>query len=481
MSPLTNTQVTAPDGATGKLCTWISNLSEDSAPPEILERVKYLILDGIGCALVGAHLPWSEKAAKAVLDMESLGNATVFGWQTKISPVSAALINSSFIQGFELDDWHLDSPWHSSSILLPALLAAAEYLTSPLAGSGAAPVPGKSFILAYLVGLEVGPRVGNALRGRDMLTRGWHSGVVFGGPAAAAAVSKLMSLSSGATEDAVGIACTQGCGLMSAQFESEVKRMQHGFAARNGLFAALLARAGYVGIKQVLERPYGGYLSMFSAGTTKTPPYLIEEVTAGLGTIWQADGVRPKAYAAMAGTHGSVDCMRILQEQYPNLMENLDSIQSINLEMTEPQYHHGGWKARRPLTATGAQMSCAFVAATQLIDRKVTPEEFTTEKLDRDAIWKLVSKITCVQNDSIECQAAAVLFTDGTSLTVKVDKPKGFDPALSNEEIVEKWRTLFSGMSVLTLLRLFEVIHGKLNGELAADVGLAATRFLLYN
>jgi len=82
MSPLTNTQVTAPDGATGKLCTWISSLSEDAAPPEILERVKYLILDGIGCALVGAHLPWSEKVAKAVLDMESLGNATVFGWQT---------------------------------------------------------------------------------------------------------------------------------------------------------------------------------------------------------------------------------------------------------------------------------------------------------------------------------------------------------------------------------------------------------------
>jgi 2-methylcitrate dehydratase PrpD len=35
---------------------------------------------------------------------------------------------------------------------------------------------------------------------------------------------------------------------MSAQFESMVKRMQHGFASRNGLTAAALAASGYVSI-----------------------------------------------------------------------------------------------------------------------------------------------------------------------------------------------------------------------------------------
>jgi aconitate decarboxylase len=55
-----------------------------NVPAEIQTRAKYLMLDGLGCALVGAHLPWSETAAKAVFDMEPRGNCTVFGWEQKV-------------------------------------------------------------------------------------------------------------------------------------------------------------------------------------------------------------------------------------------------------------------------------------------------------------------------------------------------------------------------------------------------------------
>lgn len=103
---------------------------------------------------------------------------------------------------------------------------------------------------------------------------GWHSGAVFGGSASATTVSKMFSLNAGAIEDALGIACTQACGLMSAQFESEVKRMQHGFAARNGFLAAFLAKGGYIGIKRVYERAYGGFLDMSSKGMEKEPSFL---------------------------------------------------------------------------------------------------------------------------------------------------------------------------------------------------------------
>jgi aconitate decarboxylase len=116
-----------------------------------------------------------------------------------------------------------------------------------------------------------------------MLTQGWHSGAVFGPSASAASVSKLLGLNAVQIEDAFGIACTQAGGLMSAQFESEVKRMQHGFAARSGLLAALLARGGYVGIKKVYEREYGGFLEMFSKGNGMVPGYRFEELTVGLG------------------------------------------------------------------------------------------------------------------------------------------------------------------------------------------------------
>lgn len=463
-SVVEQSQPVDPEGPTGRLCRWVHDLKLSDVPTDVQIRAKYLILDGIACLLVGAHLPWSEKAADTIFEVDPPGNATVFGYdrvrrtgrdvapeeflrvltlKQKSTPLSAALLNSSFIQGFELDDWHSEAPLHSNSIILPALFAAAEHLK--LGCSDSTMIDGNTFLLAYLVGLEVGPRVGNGLHGAHMLTRGWHSGAVFGPSASSTAVSKLLGLSADKIEDAVGIASTQACGLMSAQYESEVKRMQHGFAARNGLFAALLARRGYVGIKKVYERPYGGFLAAFGQGSKKNPEYLVDEITKGLGTKWQIWGVRVKPYASMAGTHSTIDCIRKLQLQYPEQMQDLDSITSIKLEMGEAAFHHGGWEAKRPLTATGAQMSNSYAAATQLVDKEVLATQFRQDKLERDIIWDLVSKTTCYHNTDFPTpreQRATITFKDKPTLTAEVTAARGVNPPLTNDEIVEKWRLI---------------------------------------
>ena len=55
---------------------------------------------------------------------------------------------------------------------------------------------GESFLLAFIVTLEVGPRIRLGLRGEETLSRGWHSKAVFGGPAVATAISELLLPSS---------------------------------------------------------------------------------------------------------------------------------------------------------------------------------------------------------------------------------------------------------------------------------------------
>jgi aconitate decarboxylase len=201
-----------------------------------------------------------------------------------------------------------------------------------------------------------------------MLTRGWHSGTTFGHAAAAAAAGKLLDLPEDVIEDALGIAFTQACGLMSAQFGSDVKRMQHGFAARNGIFAALMAEGGYIGINNIFEEPYGGSLSTFGQNSGKEPPYLVDELTKGLGETWQSDNIRVKSHASMAGTHCTIDTVADLQKEYPEQFSNLACIVSIKIEMSEVVFKHGGWKVQRPLSALGAQMSCLYVASVQLVD-----------------------------------------------------------------------------------------------------------------
>ncbi|EXK88169.1 hypothetical protein FOQG_08554 [Fusarium oxysporum f. sp. raphani 54005] len=430
---------------TVQLSQWISKLKLDDIPDRVCTRAKYLILDRLAYAFVGSHLPWSETAAQAILNLEpTQGDASLIGWEgRKVTALTAALLNGTFIQGFELDDWHSEAPLHSNSIILPALLAAAEQAN---AQASHFTTSGKDFLLATIAGYETGPRVGRSLWGTHVLSSGWHSGAVFGPAAAAASVSKLYGLDADTIEDAFGIACTQSCGLMSAQFESDVKRMHHGFAARNGLLAAVLAQGGYVGIKQVFEREYGGFLKQFSSGNGKQPQYRPQELTSELGIRWQTNGIVIKPYAAMAGTHPSNDCIRHLQEQNPDRMKRFDGIKKIDILLGEAAFHHGGWRAAKPLTATGAQMSNSFTAATQIVHGQVLMPQFTPDTLVDEDVWRLVDLTECklhiTDGDSIGCQEVGIRFEDGTVLHHSVPSAFGVEPPLSNDDIVAKWRQL---------------------------------------
>src|SRR5580693_5101571 len=286
---------TDPAGPTGRLATWLADVTLEDVPASVREHAKHLLLDGVACALVGAQLPVSRKGVEAITALDDAGSAQLIGWDGRsTSAPSAAMLNSSFIQGFELDDYHPLAPLHSNSLVIPAMLAAAPHVRR---------VSGSRFLFGAILGYETGPRAGQALHGLEMISRGWHSGVVFGTHSAAAAAGALYGLDAAGFEDALGMAGTQSCGLMSAQFESMVKRMQHGFASRAGLTAAALAAAGYVGIKRVFERDYGGWLAVFGECHHPDPG----KIYAGLGTVWETDRIAVKAYAAMGLLHAAIE------------------------------------------------------------------------------------------------------------------------------------------------------------------------------
>ena len=48
---------TDPEGPTGRMATWLTHLSLNYVPQKVRERAKYLTLDGLACAIVGAKLP----------------------------------------------------------------------------------------------------------------------------------------------------------------------------------------------------------------------------------------------------------------------------------------------------------------------------------------------------------------------------------------------------------------------------------------
>src|SRR3979490_3067886 len=293
-----------PHGPTGQLAMWLAGLTLDEVPPA------------------------ARRAVEIVTRLEGSGNGTLIGWGLTTSRPAAALLNGTFIQGFELDDFHPFAPLHSTSLVLPSLLACAEGLHH---------VSGAQFLKGAIAGFEVGPRVGLALHGAEMLSRGWHSGSVFGTHASAAAAGTLLELDAAAFEDALGLAGTQSAGLMAAQFEAMSKRMHHGMASRNGLYAAVLAQGGYTGIKRVFECEYGGFLSTFGEGHSPDA----SQISDGLGLRWETERIIAKAYAAMGGLHAAIDAVLQLDAERPLVPEE---IERIEVDLGHAVFHHGGWQ-----------------------------------------------------------------------------------------------------------------------------------------
>ncbi len=450
-------QVTDRAGPTGQLATWLATFRLEDVPAATRTRAAYLLLDGVGCALVGARLPWSRRAVESICRLEGSGPAALIGWNRSVPPPAAALLNGTFIQGFELDDFHPFAPLHSASLVLPALLACAQVR---------GPIRGATFLKGAIAGFEVGPRVGLALHGMEMLSRGWHSGAVFGTHAAAAAAGTLLKLDAAGFEDALGLAGTQSAGLMAAQFEAMCKRMHHGFSARAGLYAAWLAADGYTGIKRVFEREYGGFLATFGEGHSPDA----SQVSKGLGENWETGRIVVKPYAAMGGLHAPIDAVCKLREQRPF---QLDEIASVDVWVNNAVFHHGAFPVERPLTSVGAQMSLAYAVSIAALDGGAMIKQYTAERIDSDDVWRLIPKVRMHEDESyqgplhmkVRCRVR-ITFTDGTDC--EVEQSLRLSDAIANDEIAAKFRTLCE--DVVTPERRDRIEEAVLGMEQVADL-----------
>lgn len=148
----------------------------------------------------------------------------------------------------------------------------------------------------------------------------------------------------------------------------------------------------------------------------------------------------------MALTHTSIDCSRLLQADDPEQLhrDNLKNFKSIEIVLDNVSFHHRDFEIQRPLQATGTQMSVAYVAATQLVDREVMVKQFSPSSLDRDEVWSVADKIRCAPREDFDkgTTEIRVYFNNGTSIAKKINTQRGVSPPLSNEEAVDKYRTL---------------------------------------
>src|SRR5690606_9163716 len=108
---------------------------------------------------------------------------------------------------------------------------------------------------AFALALEVGGRIGRGL-GHHHYLRGWHSTATVGAFTATAAAARLTGLTSSQLDYAWGIAASMTSGLVR-NFGSMTKSFHTGHAARIGVIAAALAKAGFTSEPAAFEGEKG--------------------------------------------------------------------------------------------------------------------------------------------------------------------------------------------------------------------------------
>jgi len=419
---------------TRKIADFVSHLTYDQIPEDVRERIKLLILDSLGCAIYGANLEWCRILQNTFGDLDASRTTSVWGTARKLSSPNAALVNGTQVQGFELDDVHRVGVMHCGAVTLPALIAVAE---------SHAHLTGREFLAAAVAGYEIGPRVGKCM-GQEHIGQGWHSGATLGVFSAAAGAARGLALGSDQVVHALGIAGTQSAGLMAAQYGAMVKRMHAGRASQSGLYGALLAKAGFTGITDVFEAPYGGFCSTFSRSHDR---FNLDELSAGLGVEFETMRIALKFYSCVGSNHTTLDAIRDLRQRRPFTLDELDRVVVHGSQVT---VDHVGWPYQ-PQGLTSAQLNLPFCVATLLLEGDVFVDQFDDEAVhDRPRI-ELSRKVEVVHDPEITALGAKfrhkvqvdIHLRDGSMLSETREAPRGsehsFAPA---SDIVEKFRKL---------------------------------------
>jgi len=420
---------------TARMSRWAAGLQYSNLSQDAVYQAKRFLLDSLGCAL-GGYQQHDVKIALQVLDeVAGPGAATVIGTGKRIDPVSASLANALMIRCMDYNDiyWKQD-PSHPSDIF-PAAIACCERVSSG----------GKELIVGLVLGHEFEMRFCEAAF-PGIRERGWHHATLtaFVSPIVA---GRALHLPWEKIQHAIGISASRHCtlGAVTAGKLTMMKNTVDPMATQSGVFAALLAEKDYSGPEHVVDGKEG-LTHVFG------PDWKLNLLTDGLGDSWRITQCGMKAFPTEALTHTPISAVLDLVKTNDLRPEQVEKIQIRSLAraadiLSDPSKYD-------PHTKETADHSLPYVIAAALVERQVTPVQFTMEKIMDPKIRAQLQKIEVVADPEIEKVFPAlqrvvvnIQTTDGRSFSKQLDYPKG-DPRnpLTDQEVEEKFAALADGV-----------------------------------
>lgn len=390
---------------TDTLAQFIVDAGPDRFSKDLITASKLCFLDWFGVTLGGLHTPAVDILLSIASDVGGKPQASIVGYDRKTDRMNAALINGAMSHVLDFDDAHMWTRNHPGAPLIAALLAVAEH--EKLSGS--------ELVNAFILGFETGTRIGLAL-GKDYYDKGWHATPILGRFAVAAGVGRLLGLNSRELKNAFGLAATQAGGIRKS-FGSMAKPFHAGEAAADGIFAAMLAQAGFSAAEDILDSR-SGFLCMLSS----RPNY--DSITRKIGKVYHLHEVSFKPYAACLAIHPVIDGLIALRKE-----SRLDPADIVRVDIQAAPICMVLGDNRDVRTGLKGKFSVYFCAALALAEGHANESAFTDQMVRKEKILKLMSKITVTEKASFQESEAIVKVENSRGHTWErhITAPKG-DP-----------------------------------------------------
>ena len=291
-----------------RLSDRIVNLSYDDIPDAVIDHTRLMILDTFGVAWAGAGAPGSADIEDLMVAGSGGGPCRAWASGRPLDPMGAAFLNSVHAAALDYDSVFEKGSVHPDIVSIPTAWALSEETGST----------GTAFLAAVALANELMCRLGAAATEN----RGWFNTALFGGFGAAAAAAKILGLSVEQTRDALGLVFSQTGGSQQALIEKTMaKRVQSGFAARAGVFAALLAGRGVTAPAECFEGDYGFY-RLYCDGD---PAPLLD----GFGDEYLSIGAAVKKFPSCTANHVPIDAVIEIVEELDLAPDDIRSVKTV--------------------------------------------------------------------------------------------------------------------------------------------------------
>jgi 2-methylcitrate dehydratase len=427
------------------IARWVVELRYEELPPDVIARAKRVLLDTLGCALGAIGAEPVLAAQRVVAQQGGNPQSTILGLGRKASCDQAAFLNGMALRYFDYNDYiALGRPNHAS-INVAAALAAAE-----MQG-----LSGKELLLGLVAGYEVEVRLRDAIAAKRR--EGWDDTSIEAQYACAAAAGKLLQLDAVKLANALAIAGSNANTLAEVRRGAELtpaKGSAEPMAARNGVFAALLARAGLTYPLTIFEGE-NGFARMVSGSFDEA---ILRKRSGDFQILKSCIKLWPCVGTAQAPIAAALD----IQKRQPRAEE----ISSITVGLSDFGYRQQIAYPEEISTREHADHSIPYLVARALLDGAVRVTDFEPARFKDPRALALKRKLTVRSEASLSNEnlgaSLEVTLRNGTVLTASVPIPPGnmLNPA-GDAELTRKF------------LALSEAVLGSARAQRAIELVLA--------